>query len=325
MNTPAASTDPNIQPIKKLIQESYQSQLKNTPSETIQSPEEARTIAQEKGLVRHYRDLSARDILHQISDQKTAVVSALDQISNCLTEELARFQALQKSITLQNQELDALYGIQKEAGTLSAILKAQEVERKKIEAGFAAEREVKREEFEREQAVFTHELTLSRRKAEETFNLEQLRLRKDMEREKLLFDKDMKDRETAMTQKETAIAKREADILAKETEVKDFRRQIGEFSERLNDMQRETRRLVTEELEHAFQQQLEGLQTEHQKETATLSNRIFALEEQIKDMDEYSQKLKTSLDNAGIIVTGKVPSGKVISAGPKNIVFARRK
>lgn len=249
----------------------------------------------------------------EIGSLKAEIGSMLAEVSEKLATEAARFKSLQQAVETKQRELQELYGIEKGASTLAALIEAQNLKRAEFEADMAQQRESlsreitgNREEWEKERK--THEAELRERDAAEkkardrereqfdyAFKRDQQALRDKLADEKAALEKDLKlKKETA----EKDLSERERALVGKETELETLRAKAAAFPSELTAAVDKAVKEATDRLRLEAKNREDLLQKQFEGERNVLATRIEALEKAVKDLVEQNSRLNKQLDAA---------------------------
>src|SRR6266581_2189703 len=235
-------------PIKRLSEKSTKQEMLDAYQTLAKQLEEKRAseLAPERRLdekkteeaVKVATAVAPEGIDREIGSLKAEMGKMLADISDRLAAESARFRNIQKAVESKESEIKELYGIEKSAVSLAALIEAQNQKRADFETQMAREREElqaeidsKRAEWEEEKK--NHEAEVKERDAVEkkaqeraredfayNFKREQQAIKDKLNDEKITLEKEIKlKRETA----EKEFAEREKAIVEKEREVADLR------------------------------------------------------------------------------------------------------
>jgi hypothetical protein len=244
-NVMAEKTAP---PIKKLTDKSTKHEMLEAYQALAKQLEEKRAteLAPERRVeekkteeaVRVATGVAPDGIDREIGNLKAEMGKMLADISERLAAEAGRFRHVQKAVESKENELKELYGIEKSAVSLAALIEAQNQKRHDFETQTAQERdelqsemETRRSEWEEEKK--SRETEIREREAAEkktqdraredfnyAFKREQQAIKDKLNDEKLTLEKEIKlKRETA----DKEFAEREKAIAEKEGELADLR------------------------------------------------------------------------------------------------------
>ena len=99
----------------------------------------------------------AEEIDRSIGNLKATIGKALGELSERLAAESAKFRSLQAAIASKERELQELYGIEKSAATLAALIESQNKRQQQFEDEMAGTREALSKEIESSRAEWEQE------------------------------------------------------------------------------------------------------------------------------------------------------------------------
>jgi hypothetical protein len=253
----------------------------------------------------------------------------LGEVSEKLATEAARFKSLQQAVEAKQRELQELYGIEKAASTLAALMEAQSLKRSDFEAEMAQQREALTREIDESRAEWdkerkAHEAELRERDAAEkkardrereqfdyAFKRDQQSLRDKLADEKATLEKELKLRkETA----EKDLAAREHVLVEKESELNALRVKTAAFPAELAATLEKAVKEATDRLKLEAKNREELLQKQYEGERNVLTTRIEGLEKAVKDLVEQNGRLNKQLDAAYLKVQ-EIAEKTIESAG----------
>ena len=248
-----------------------------------------------------------------IGNLKGEIGKMLADISDKLEEEVRKYRAIQTAIEARERELQELYGIEKAAATLAALIESQNQKRRDFEAEMAREKEeltgnmeTTRAEWDKERKV--HELEIkerdtAERKARErekeeffyAFNREQQTAKDKLNDEKARLEKELQQKkETAekeLTQREKALAEKEAELA-------DLRAKVLAAPKQLEAAVDKAVKEVGEKLKLESKNREELLKKEYDGDRNVLTTQIQSLEKVTKEQAERINKLSQQLEAA---------------------------
>jgi hypothetical protein len=248
-----------------------------------------------------------------IGQLKSEVGKFLADIAERLGAESSRFSSVQKAVQSKELELKELYGIEKAAVTLAALLEAQNQKRAEFETDMAREREelqseiaFLRSEWDKEKK--THEAELKERdtvekKARErereefnyAFKRDQQAIKDKLNDEKTALEKEIKlKRESA----EKDLAEREKAIGEKERELAELRAKALAFPKELETAVGQAVADTANRLKLEAKNREELLRKEFEGERNVLAARNEAFERTNKDLLAANAKLAQQLEAA---------------------------
>src|SRR5712692_10317569 len=141
--------------------------------------------------------IAADGIDREIGGLKSEISKMLADVSEKLATEAARFRNLQKAVETKERELHELYGIEKAACSLAALIEAQNQKRRDFEAEAAQQRDDLKRETEETRLAWQKERQAHEAELRERDTAE----KKAREREKEQFDYGFKREQQALRDK----------------------------------------------------------------------------------------------------------------------------
>jgi hypothetical protein len=249
----------------------------------------------------------------EIGSLKSQIGKMLADISEQLASESARFRSIQKAVESKEQELKELYGIEKAAVSLAALIEAQNQKRADFEADIAGQREElqhdidsRRAEWEEEKKA--REAEIKERdaaekkvqdRAREDFNYgfkrEQQTLKDKLNDEKIALEKEIKlKRETS----EKEFAEREKALAERERELAELRAKAAGFPKELETGVNQAIKETTDRLRLEAKNRDDLAQKQFEGERNVLAARNEALERTNKDLLAANTRLNQQLEAA---------------------------
>jgi hypothetical protein len=249
----------------------------------------------------------------EIGQLKSEVGKFLANISDRLGSESGRFGSVQKAVQSKELELKELYGIEKAAVTLAALLEAQNQKRDEFETDMARQREelqseitFLRSEWDKEKK--THEAEFKERdtaekKARErereefnyAFKRDQQAIKDKLNDEKAALEKDIKLKREAA---DKDLAEREKAIGEKEREFAELRAKAAAFPKELETAVGQTVKETADRLKLEAKNREELLRKEFEGERNVLAARNESFERTNKDLLAANTKLAQQLEAA---------------------------
>jgi len=244
---------------------------------------------------------------------KAEIGKVLADLSDRLATESSRFRGIQKAVQSKEIELKELYGIEKTAVSLAALIEAQNQKR----AGFEIDMAHRREELETEIAFLrsewdkekkAHEAELKERNATEikardrereefayAFKRDQQTIKDKLNDEKTTLEKEIKlRRETAYVD----LADREKAISEKERELAELRAKAATFPRELEAAVAGAVKDATEKLRLEAKNRDDLLRKEFEGERNVLTAKNEAFERSNKDLQAANLKLAQQIEAA---------------------------
>lgn len=231
---------------------------------------------------------SADQLTQAISDLKTSVNAALNELADKLVIEAQKFSELQKAIDLAKKNLELHYHIQVAADTLERLIQEHKVQMNVLEeVKIAEQREWSREQEEREYAVNIR----TKRSQEEFIEL------------KAKQDRALKEREDALKQQEQTLA--------------DLRAQVIAFPAQLDKALVGREQEITKRLRLEFDGQLAIAKKDWSAQEQIYKLNINSLEERLKDEQAEIIALKNEMERANKRV--QELTLKIIESGTRSL------
>lgn len=300
---------------KQEMLEAYQALLKQLEEKREAELNPDRRLEDKKtdAAVKAAAAVEADGIDREIGGLKSEIGRMLGDVSEKLAAEAMRFRNLQQAVATKEQELRELYGIEKAASTLGALIEAQNQKRRDFEAEMAQQRETLTAEIEETRLAWqkehqTHEAEVRERDATE-------KKARDREREQFeyAFKRDQQamrdkaaDQQGALEKelrlkKETAekeLATREQAVASAEAELAALRSKAAAFPKELETAVGQAVREATEKLKLEAKNREDLLRKESEGERNVLTTRIDSLEKSVKDLAENNARLAKQLEAA---------------------------
>jgi len=249
----------------------------------------------------------------EIGELKSGIGKMLADVSERLASESARFRNLQKAAETKEAELRELYGIEKSAVSLAALIEAQNQKRSEFEAQMDKEKEELQAEIDSKRAQWeeerkTHEAEVKERDAAEkkvqdraredfnyTFKREQQAIKDKLTDEKAALEKEIKlRRETA----EKDLAEREKALAEKERELADLRARATAFPKELETTVNQSVKETSDRLKLEAKNREDLLVKQFEGERNVLATKNEALEKTNKDLVSANARLGQQLEAA---------------------------
>ncbi|MGA2555792.1 MAG: hypothetical protein ABSG04_05905 [Verrucomicrobiota bacterium] len=253
------------------------------------------------------------DIDRELGGLKAEIGKMLADISDRLASESAKFRSVQKAVESKEREIKELYGIEKAAVSLAALMDAQNQKRAEFETQMAREQEELENEIQANRAAWeeekkSHEAEVKERDAAEkkaqdraredfnyAFKREQQAIKDKLNDEKTALEKEIKlKRETA----EKDLAERERAIAEKERELAELRAKASAFPKELETAVNQAVKEATERLKLEAKSREDLAHKQFEGERNVLSARNENLERANKDLLSANAKLAQQLEAA---------------------------
>ena len=288
----------------KQLTEKRRAEMKPADEVAAKKKTEAKAVAD---------SLSTEGIGRQIGVLKSEIGKTLNELADRLEEETSKYAQVKKAVEDAEAELHEIFGIEKAASSLAALLEAQKQEREEFQSEMATtqddfdnEMKSQREVWEREKAEY--EAAVKERKAaeqkqrqreQEEFKYEfdrrkQLAL-EQYEHEKATREREMEVKREAM---EKDLAERENAVAAAEAELSQLRAKVEEHPAALEQAVARAIKETTDRLERERQSQTALLEKESAGERNVLNSRIESLQATVQQQAEQIAKLSQQLEHS---------------------------
>jgi hypothetical protein len=300
---------------KQEMLEAYQALAKQLEEKrTIELAPERRLEEKEAGeAVKVATAIESAGIDREIGDLKAEISKMLADISDRLAAESSRFRSIQKAVESKEQELKELYGIEKSAVSLTALIQAQNQKRVEFETAIASERDELRREIDFKRAEWAeekriHEAEVKERDAAEkkaqdraredfsyAFKREQQAVKDKLNDEKGALEKEIKlKRETS----EREFAEREKALAGGERELAELRAKSAVFPKELEAAVSQAVKEATDRLKQEARSREDIAAKQFEGERNVLAARNESLERANKDLLASNAKLAQQLEAA---------------------------
>ena len=249
----------------------------------------------------------------EIGSLKTEISSMLAEVSEKLGVEAARFKSLQKAVETKERELRELYGIDKAASTLAALIEAQNQKRRDFETEMGQQRDELKREIEETRTEWQKERQAHEAEARERDTAEKKARDREKEQFEYAFKRDQQSArdklndEKATLEKELRLKKetaekeltgREQAVAEKETELATLRDRAAAFPKELETAVDKAVKEATDKLKLEAKNREDLLKKESEGERNVQTTRIESLEKTVKDLTEQNARLSKQLESA---------------------------
>ncbi len=288
----------------KSIEEKKETELR--PEKKIQERKEMETV-------KSAERLSSEGVAQGIMQLKIEIGKMLTRISEQLEQEVGKFRNIQEAIKVKEDELQELYGIEKAASSLAALIEAQNEKRRGFEDEMAEQKEAFREEREKtrtrwevekkEHAASIKEMEQEEKKRRErekeeftyAFKREQQLAKDKFEDEKARLEKEIQDNREQM---EKDLKERERIVAENEKELEALRKQVAAFPKEMDTTVAKSVKEAVDSLTKEAKAKDELMQKEFDGQRNVFVTRIESLEKGVREQDEQIEKLSRQLENA---------------------------
>jgi hypothetical protein len=244
---------------------------------------------------------------------KAEIGKMLADVSDRLAGESSKFRGIQKAVASKEKELQELFGIEKSAVSLAALIEAQNQKRAEFENQMAREREELEGEMEARRADWeaekkAREAELKERDATEkkardreredftyAFKRDQQAIKDKLNDEKTALEKEIKiKRETA----DKELAEREKAVAERERELAELRAKAAAFPKELENAVNQAVKEISDKLKLEAKNREDLAHKQFEGERNVLAAKNESLEKAGKDLVAANMKLAQQLEAA---------------------------
>lgn len=312
-----------VAPIKKLSEkstkqemlEAYQTLAKQLEEKRQAELNPERKLEEKKTeqAIKVAAAVAADGIDREIGGLKSEIGKMLADLAEKLAAEAGRFRSLQKAVQAKEAELQELYGIEKSAVALAALIEAQNQKQRDFEIATAQQREELKREVDETRLAWqkerqAHEAELRERESSEKkardrekeqfdygFKREQQSLRDKLNDEKATLEKELRLKKEAV---EKDLAERERMLAEKETELNDLRARAAAFPKDLDIAVDKALQDATNRLKLEAKNREDLLKKEFEGGRNVLTAQAESLEKSVKHLTEQNDRLNKQLEAA---------------------------
>jgi hypothetical protein len=292
------------QALSKQLEEKRQAELNPERKLEEQKAEQAIKVA---------ATVAADGIDREIGGLKSEISKMLADLAEKLAAEAGRFRSLQKAAEAKEAELRELYGIEKSAVTLAALIEAQNQKQRDFENATAQQREELKREMDETRLAWqkerqAHEAELRERESSEKkardrekeqfdygFKREQQSLRDKLNDEKATLEKELRLKKEIV---EKDLAERERVLVEKEMELNDLRARAAAFPKDLDAAVDKAVKDATDKLKLEAKNREDLLKKEFEGGRNVLTTQAESLEKSVKHLAEQNDRLSKQLEAA---------------------------
>lgn len=237
------------------------------------------------------KDLDLTTVIGEVSHLQVNVQGTLAGLSAALTTKIQQLEQMDTAITLKEQRLQELYGIENMAITLDEM-KAQRDEEERLHGEQKAaraknwmEEEAERhKKWKRELEEYDYARNLANKKAKDEFDAEVITCKRNEQ-----------SRQEMLTKSWT---EREATIKAREQDFADLQKQVSEFDTRMKAEVARAEAVVGNSLKKEYTHQMELMKKDAVSEGVLNNMKIAAQEKAIQGLHDQIATLQTQLTEA---------------------------
>ena len=266
-------------------------------------------------------EVSVPGAIDAIATLRQAITSSFSQLTERLTDQTQRIEALDRAITLKEARLGELHDIDLAANGLGKLTRLYQERREQAEAQVASRLEQMRAQLEAERSELQAKIEQTRSsweaeraqaQAERQLTAQRQKLEREREQADYLYERDLerKREEDAYTQRsgaqahqleaerqrvERELAEREAKMAEREAELDHLRRQTADFPAKLEAAIAHARQEASAQLGGDHNVALAMEKKEREWETRLLHQQIAHLQDSLKDLQSKIAEQKTEL------------------------------
>jgi len=293
--------------------------LKAREKESLQ-PETIKEEKQKKEILTRVDSMAETKITENIIRLKNQISEALAEISEKLERENLSYAQLKTAIELKQKEINELYEIETEAGTLAALIEGHKKIKETQKTEYENEKnrlnkdisdcrrqwQLEKESYELEQSERKLELKKKREREEEEYAYKTSR---DREQEQNLF-KDEQEQlkkelisqraefEARVAEKDKELETREKNLKENELRYQELERKIASYENDLNKAVEREVTLTVERMSNEFKVREELLKQQATGEKNVMKTRIEGLEQALEQQKALIERLSAQVENS---------------------------
>ncbi len=290
--------------VLKQLQEKEQNELK---------PEKKMEEKRQKEVAQVAQDLLSDGVMRDIANLRMELAKTLADLSDKLDAEIGKFKKIQEAVEFKRKELEELYGIEKAAMSLAALIEAQNRKQQEFEERMTEKNEQLTRDIETTRARWDEEKKTRQAQSSEWEAAEKKRREREREefeygfkREQKITIEALQDEKSRLEKEiaskkaelETLFSAREKALAEKEAEFDALREQANKFPKEMEAAVVKAVKEATERGNQETKARVELLQKEFDGERNVLKTRIESFEKTVKDQHEQIAKLSQQLEKA---------------------------
>ncbi len=219
--------------------------------QSLLNPEKVKKETKTKEVIKEAEAITKSDLTTQIHDLKMSIAQELSDLAEKVASEAKKYTVIQEAIELKQTELEEIYGIEKHAASLAAILESNNHVKEQFESSMALKRENLEKEIaetrtawddekktnketltekqknrekdrKREEDEYRYNLQRTRAIEENSFADKKAALEKEIEEKTERIDKHVEEKTALLNDREQQIVQREKTMETLEKSVNDF-------------------------------------------------------------------------------------------------------
>ena len=288
--------------------------------QNLLNPEKVKKETKTKEIVKEAEEITSSILTTQIHDLKVAIAQELSDLAEKIASEAKKYTVIQEAIELKQAELEEIYGIEKHATSLAAILESNHQVKNQFEKEMALQREKLKDEIsetratwenekkdykdtsieeqksrdkkrKREEDEYIYNLQRSRSIEENNFADKSAALEKEIAEKKEKIDRHVKE-------KTTLLDDREQQIIQREKTMDNLEKSVHIFPDELETAINSAIEKKENELTAIFTQEKALLTKGSEGEQKVLETKNSGLESLVSDQAKQIEKLNSQQEKA---------------------------
>lgn len=258
-------------------------------------------------------ELDPESVIKEMDDLKLDINNLVDKLSKNLSQEIRKYLEVKEATEIRENELEEIYDIEKEAGTLAALINANNQKKEEFEQEMAEEKQELqaeldqiREQIKEEKEEHQKEMKRKKEEAEKEYKRKVEEFEYDFERKKQLKEDEFADQkrqlEKELKEKKETVEKelqeRENKIAEKEEKFAQLQEQVETFPAKMEKEKQESVERETEKLKMEHKNQLELTEQKYNGQIEVLETKIESLKDTVTDQEAKIKELSDKIEKA---------------------------
>ncbi len=257
--------------------------------------------------------LSSEEVVREVANLRMEIGKILTQVSDYLQEEVLKYGRVKEAIGIREKQLEEIYGIEKAAQSLVALLDAQAKKREEFESETLCKKEELSEELEslrleQEQEKKLYAMGIKERDEAEArkrqrekeeyeygFKREQQLAKNKFEDEKAKLEKELQIKKEAV---EKQLIEREKKIIENEEKARELQKKVDSFPKELEAATASAVKEAVEKVQADARNREELLKKTYEGEKNVLITRLGSLEKNNQEQKDQIIRLAQQLESA---------------------------
>lgn len=289
---------------KQDILKAYKTHLEelNARSEGSLDPAKVQTEKKQVETLQRVEKVAKLDVPATIITLQNNISQTLTGILNTLEERRTELADVEEAVRIKQAELQELYGIEKQAATLAALIESH----KKLDLQYDEEHDIKRKQmteevaearkaFETQRKAWIEEISALKANDMATRKREAEEYNYKFEREKQMRLDTLNDE---IAKKNNEIAKRIEEVTARESNMKILETKVIDLEAKILTETERVRKETEEQCKKSAQTAAQFAQMSHKGEVDRLTSQLEAANSRCNDLLAQNTKLQDALDKA---------------------------